>query len=69
MIITAALGIRAIGRLSYLAVPLLSAGLIYALVSLVKYSSIYSIFQYHPVASSAISFGAALQKEGVANFR
>lgn len=59
MIVTAALGIRAIGRLSYLAVPLLAAGLVYALFSVIQSGNIYSVFQYHPVASTAISFGAA----------
>jgi len=59
MIVTAALGIRAIGRLSYLAVPLLTAGLIYALISLGRAGNLTSIIHYHPATSSALSWGAA----------
>ena len=58
MITTAALGIRAIGRLSYLAVPLLLAGLAYALASLFDPHSQHLLAHYHP-GSSALGFGAA----------
>lgn len=59
MITTAALGIRAIGRLSYLAVPLLLGGLVYALAPLFGTDKLSSILQYRPSSASAMSFGAA----------
>lgn len=60
MITTAALGIRAIGRLSYLAVPLLITGLIYALSSLREPGAINLLTAYQPVAGkTALTFGAA----------
>ncbi len=59
MIVTAALGIRAIGRLSYLAVPLLSAGLLYALSSLCKPGAVETVLRYQPEPAHALSFGAA----------
>jgi len=58
MITTAALGIRAIGRLSYVAVPLLLLGLVYALTSLCEPGSISALMQYQP-GNSALTFGAA----------
>jgi len=59
MIVTAALGIKAIGRLSYLAVPLLLAGLAYALSSFLgEPGSINKILQYQP-AGVALGFGTA----------
>lgn len=58
MITTAALGIRAIGKLSYLAVPLLITGLLYALTSVVKAGTIEQVLLYQPT-HSALSFGAA----------
>jgi cytosine permease len=59
MITTAALGIRAIGRLSYLAVPLLLTGLIYALSALREPGSIHALLQFQPVAKNALTFGPA----------
>ncbi len=58
MITTAALGIRAIGRLSYVAVPMLIMGLIYALTSLRESGSVNTLLHYQPGAS-ALTFGAA----------
>jgi len=58
MITTAALGIRAIGRLSYLAVPLLSAGLVYALNILFKANIVSTLAHHHPSATS-LNFGTA----------
>lgn len=59
MITTAALGIRAIGRLSYLAVPLLTGGLIYALSSLAEPGQLTDLLQYRPTPTTSLSFGAA----------
>src|ERR1700733_13563989 len=61
MITTAALGIRAIGRLSYLAVPMLVLGLLYALSSLAQPGSIDLLLQYHPPLNTgnSLTFGAA----------
>lgn len=59
MITTAALGIRAIGRLSYLAVPLLAAGLAYALASIADRPSLNVLLQYQPSGAGALSLGAA----------
>ena len=58
MITTAALGIRAIGRLSYLAVPLLLCGLAYAFVPLITPGKLMSLWQFKPSPSEALSFGA-----------
>jgi cytosine permease len=58
MVTTAALGIKAIGRLSYLAVPLLVTGLIYALVTIFYNDAGSALFHYHPAAESALSIGA-----------
>jgi len=60
MITTAALGIKAIGRLAFLAVPLLVVGLTYAMTTLLKLHGLDAAFQYHPPANSALSFGAAV---------
>lgn len=59
MITTAALGIRAIGRLSYLAVPLLTGGLVYALSSLAEPGQLADLLQYRPAANATLGFGAA----------
>jgi cytosine permease len=59
MITTAALGIRAIGRLSYLAVPMLLAGMAYALTALADPRNLQVLFSYHPSATSALTIGAA----------
>jgi cytosine permease len=59
MITTAALGIRAIGRLSYLAVPLLTGGLVYALSSLAEPGQLADLLQYRPTPTTSLSFGAA----------
>ena len=61
MITTAALGIRAIGRLSYLAVPMLMLGLAYALSSLAEPGSIDLLCQYHPAQGpgESLTLGAA----------
>lgn len=59
MITTAALGIRAIGRLSYLAVPLLLCGLAYAFVPLITPGKLMSLWQFKPSPSEALSFGAS----------
>jgi cytosine permease len=59
MITTAALGIRAIGRLSYLAVPLLGAGLAYALTSLLHPGQINIILSYQPQSNAALTIGSA----------
>lgn len=59
MITTAALGIRAIGRLSYLAVPLLTGGLVYALSSLAEPGQLADLLQYRPSANATLGFGAA----------
>lgn len=58
MITTAALGIRAIGRLSYLAVPLLLFGLAYALLPLLTPGKLTTLWQFKPNAGTALSFGA-----------
>ncbi len=60
MITTAALGIRAIGRLAYLAVPLLAAGLCYAISSLMAIGGLETAYAYRPPAASALGFGAAV---------
>lgn len=61
MITTAALGIKAIGRLAFLAVPLLIAGIAYGLTTLVTTSNgLQAAFQYQPPASSALTLGAAI---------
>jgi cytosine permease len=59
MITTAALGIRAIGKLSYLAVPLLLAGLAYALSSVLAPENLAAVLQFHPLATDSLTFGAA----------
>lgn len=61
MITTAALGIKAIGRLSYIAVPALVVGLTYALSVLAKpgSSSLSALLSYQPPAESALSIGVA----------
>jgi|JI8StandDraft_1071087.scaffolds.fasta_scaffold00999_11 cytosine permease len=59
MITTAALGIRAIGRLSYLAVPLLTGGLVYALTSLAAPGQLSDLLQYRPALGTTLGFGAA----------
>lgn len=59
MITTAALGIRAIGRLSYLAVPLLIAGLTYALASIANRESLNALLAYQPASGNALGIGAA----------
>ncbi|HEY9778406.1 MAG TPA: cytosine permease [Planktothrix sp.] len=59
MITTAALGIRAIGRLSYVAVPLLLAGLAYALSSVVQPADFAAVLQFHPADANSLTFGAA----------
>lgn len=60
MITTAALGIKAIGKLAYLAVPLLGAGICYAMTTLISEHGLQSVAVYHPAASSNIGFGAAV---------
>lgn len=57
MITTAALGIKAIGKLAYIAVPLLVMGLIYAFSTLLE-SGIAQVFTYVP--QKEIEFGAAV---------
>lgn len=59
MITTAALGIRAIGRLSYVAVPLLIGGLCYALSAVLLPANLQSVLSFHPQSASALTFGAA----------
>jgi cytosine permease len=59
MITTAALGIRAIGRLSYIAVPLLLSGLLYALSSLLKPGVMHTVLSYHPSSTTSLAVGAA----------
>ncbi len=59
MITTAALGIRAIGRLSYLAVPLLTGGLVYALTSLGAPGQLSDLLSYRPALGTTLGFGAA----------
>lgn len=59
MITTAALGISAIGRLSYLAVPLLIAGLAYALTAVLRPDGLSLLFHYHPPLLSNLGFGSA----------
>ena len=58
MITTAALGIRAIGKLAYLAVPLLSAGMCFALMQLSNVGAYNYIYHYQP-HTSTLSVGAA----------
>lgn len=59
MITTAALGIKAIGKLAYIAVPLLIAGLTYAMSNLLSAGSgMAPVFSYEP--QKAIGFGAAV---------
>lgn len=60
MITTAALGIRAIGRLAYLAVPLLAAGLVYALSTLFLSGQWQLVLDYQPPAGMAIGLGPAI---------
>ncbi|HEY9759566.1 MAG TPA: cytosine permease [Oculatellaceae cyanobacterium] len=59
MITTAALGIKAIGRLSYLAVPLLILGLVYAVATIFRDGAASSVFHHQPVTQSALTIGAA----------
>jgi cytosine permease len=59
MITTAALGIRAIGRLSYLAVPLLLAGLAHALVNFSGAKHISAVLAHTPDGGCALTFGGA----------
>ncbi len=59
MITTAALGIKAIGKLAYIAVPLLIAGLSYAMSNLfMTGNDIAPVFSYEP--QKAIGYGAAV---------
>ncbi len=60
MITTAALGIRAIGRLAFLAVPILLAGLVYASTSLLKAHGLEAAFAYQPPKGQELGFGAAV---------
>ena len=60
MITTAALGIKAIGRLAYLAVPLLVAGLCYGISSLLQVGGWAQAIQYEPSSQVAIGLGAAV---------
>lgn len=58
MITTAALGIRAIGRLSYLAVPLLVGGMVYALSSAFQAGKFNLLMQFQPAQADLITVGA-----------
>lgn len=58
MITTAALGIRAIGRLSYLAVPLLVGGLVYALSTAFAEGRFNSLMQFQPAQTDLLTVGA-----------
>lgn len=60
MITTAALGIKAIGKLAYLAVPMLGMGICYAFSTLIAQHGLQSVITYHPPAQSDIGFGAAV---------
>jgi cytosine permease len=60
MITTAAIGIRAIGKLAYLAVPLLGAGICYAFATLLTQHGIDPVLNFHPSAQTNIGFGAAV---------
>jgi len=60
MITTAALGIRAIGRLAYLAVPLLIAGLCYGISSMLAAHGWPRVVEYAPAPKSAIGLGPAI---------
>ena len=60
MITTAALGIKAIGRLAFLAVPLLVAGLAYGLSTLFKIHGMEAAYVYQPAAPVALTLGAAI---------
>jgi cytosine permease len=60
MITTAALGIRAIGRLAYLAVPLLVAGLCYGISSMIAVNGWTRAIAYVPPPESAIGLGPAI---------
>jgi cytosine permease len=60
MITTAALGIKAIGRLAFLAVPLLVAGICYGLTSLLRVDGFAAACHYQPPVGSELSVGAAV---------
>jgi len=60
MIITAALGIKAIGKLAYLAAPILAVAVCYGLTTLVGGGGIAVVEHYHPPSESALGFGAAI---------
>ncbi len=60
MITTAALGIKAIGRLAYLAAPLLLAGLSYGLYSLFVSNGWQRAISYQPDVHAAIGLGPAI---------
>ena len=60
MITTAALGIKAIGKLAYLAVPLLFAGLCYAFSTLLTEHGMGPVAAYHPSAAGSLGLGAGV---------
>lgn len=59
MITTAALGIKAIGRLSYLAVPLLIAGLANAVAHFSSQANFSQLLSHTPEPGTALTLGAA----------
>jgi cytosine permease len=60
MITTAALGIRAIGRLAYLAVPLLVSGLCYGVLSMLAAHGWQRVITYQPTVLTSIGLGPAI---------
>jgi cytosine permease len=60
MITPAALGIRAIGRLSYFAVPMAMGGIFYAFINVVCTGGFEKWCQYVPPPSSALSISSAI---------
>ena len=60
MITTAALGIKAIGKLAYIAVPMLGAGICYAFYTLITGHGLAPVASYQPLPAVQLSFGEAV---------
>jgi cytosine permease len=60
MITTAALGIKAIGKLAYIAVPLLVAGVCYAFSTLMTQHGLEPILAYHPAEKNNLGLGGGV---------
>jgi cytosine permease len=60
MITTAALGIKAIGKLAFIAAPILSVAVCYGLTTLVGGGGIQVVQHYQPPSGTALGFGAAV---------